>query len=74
MKLSTMKLAPPQQTISWTLPVGPTTGMATPVPTIDIGSAADETSVAHSAPNPLWIITAGLGIFFAFAAAFLAAG
>jgi hypothetical protein len=71
MKLSTVKLAPPQQSNPSTRPVGPTETTASPVPATDLGS---ESAATHDGRNPLWIITAGLGIFFAVAAAFLAAG
>jgi len=33
-----------------------------------------QSASAHYGPNPLWIITAALALFFAVAAAFLSAG
>jgi hypothetical protein len=69
MNRSTMKFALPQQSNPSTRPVGPTATTASPAPATDPGSATEE-----SGTNPLWIITVGLAIFFAFAAAFLAAG
>jgi len=74
MKISTMKLALPRQSNPSTRPVGPTATPASPVPAIDLGSAADASATADYGPNPLWIITAALGLFFAVAAAFLATG
>ena len=74
MKLSTMKLALPRQSNPSTRPVGPTQTPTSPTPATDLGSAADASAADHYGPNPLWIISAALGLFFAVAAAFLAAG
>jgi len=74
MKLSTMKLALPPQSTPSTRSVGPTATPASPAPATDLGSAADASAAAHYGPNPLWIITAALALFFAVAAAFLAGG
>jgi hypothetical protein len=74
MKLSTMKLALPLPFNPSTRSVGPTATPASPAPATDLGPAADASAAAHFGPNPLWIITAALALFFAVAAAFLAAG
>jgi hypothetical protein len=74
MKLSTMRLALPQQFDPSTRSAGPTATPAPSAPATDLGSAADASGAAHFGPNPLWIITAALALFFAVAAAFLAAG
>ena len=70
MKLSTMKLALPRQSNPSTHSVGPTATTASQPPATAVGSDSD----GHYGPNPLWIITAALAIFFTVAAAFLAAG
>ena len=74
MKLSTQKLALPLPFHPSTRAVGPTPTPASPAPAIDLGSAVDASAAAHYGPNPLWIITAALALFFGVAAAFLAAG
>ena len=74
MKLSTVKLALPQQPDPSTCSVGPTATRAPQAPATDLGSAADASGAAHYGPNPLWVITAALALFFAVAVAFLAAG
>jgi hypothetical protein len=58
MKLSTMKLALPPPSDPSTRSGGPAPTPASPAPVT----------------NPLWVITAALALFFAVAAAFLAAG
>ena len=74
MNLSTMKLALPQQSNPSTRPVGPTAMPASPAPATGLQSATDASAAAHYGPNPLWIITAALALFFGVAAAFLAGG
>jgi hypothetical protein len=74
MKLSTQKLALPLPFNPPTRSAGPTQTPASPAPATDLGSTADASAAAHYGPNPLWVITGALGIFFAVAAAFLAAG
>jgi hypothetical protein len=74
MKLSTMKLALPLPPNPSTRSVGPSPTQASPAPATDLGSAADASAAAHYGPNPLWIITAALAIFFTVAAAFLVSG
>jgi hypothetical protein len=84
MKLSTKKLALPPPFNPSTRSVGPTQtsappapatpARATPAPATDLGSAVDASAAAHYGPNPLWVITGALALFFAVAAAFLAAG
>ena len=74
MKLSTKKLALQLPFNPSTRSVGPTPTPASPAPATDLGSAVDASAAARYGPNPLWIITAALALFFAVAAAFLAAG
>ena len=74
MKLSAMKLALPLSFNPSTRSVGATATPASPAPATDLGSAVDASAAAHYGPHPLWIITAALALFFAVAAAFLAAG
>ena len=75
MKLSTMKLTLPLPFNPSTRSVGPTPTQASPATATDHGSAiVDASASAHYGTNPLWIITAALGLFLAVAAAFLAAG
>src|SRR5258706_11853538 len=75
MKLSTMKLTLPLPSSPSTRSVEPTATPASPAPATDSGTAiAGASASAHYGPNPLWIITAALALFFAVAAAFLSAG
>jgi hypothetical protein len=74
MKLSTMQLALPLPSNPSTRPARPTATPAPPAPATDLGSAADASGAVHYGPNPLWVITAALALFFGVAAAFLAAG
>jgi hypothetical protein len=64
MKLSTKKLALPLPFNPSTRSVGPTQTPASPAPATDLGSTVDASAAAHYGPNPLWVITGALALFF----------